>query len=173
MVIDEAYIDFGGESALPLIKTHPNLVVVRTFSKGMSLAGLRIGYVIASPDVVDALFAVKDSFNSYPLDYISQELACAACDAAEFFKANNIRIIDTRERFSKKLRSSGWTVPPSRANFVFASKEGLSGKEIYNNLRDQGILVRHFDKDRIRDFVRITIGTPEDMDTVADVLCRL
>lgn len=173
VVIDEAYIDFGGVSSAGLLGSYTNLVIVRTFSKGMSLAGLRLGYVLASPEAVNALIRVKDSFNSYPVDYITQELASAACDNPDYFKEIQMRIRDTRDNFTRDLRALGWNVLPSRANFIFASKDGLTGKEIYSKFREQNILVRHFNIERISHFVRITIGTPADMDLVLKTAASL
>ena len=172
VIIDEAYIDFGGKSALPLLDRFPNLVIVRTFSKGMSLAGLRIGYALGSKEAVNALFTVKDSFNSYPLDYISQEIACHACDQAEYFRKMNAEVANTRTIFTENLVKTGWQVLPSQANFVFARKPGISGGDLYLKLKERGILVRHFNKETIDQFVRITIGTPADMDIFLHTVSR-
>jgi histidinol-phosphate aminotransferase len=173
VVIDEAYIDFGGESAVKLIDKFQNLVIVKTFSKSMSLAGLRLGYVIAGEDLVKALFTVKDSFNSYPADTLSQIIGEAAIEDEAYYKDITGMIIAAREYFSSELSGLGWLVLPSKANFVFASKEGVPGKEIYLRLKERGILVRHFDIEGIKDFVRITIGTKEQMERFLTEAMRL
>ena len=167
VVIDEAYVDFGAQSAAGLIHEYPNLAVVRTFSKSMSLAGLRLGFVLASETLVSTLFTVKDSFNSYPVDTLSQMIAEVALSDEDYYQAITREIVSAREDFSAALLSLGWRVLPSSANFVFAGKSGLSGKEIYLELKNRGILVRYFDGDRTRDFVRITIGKREDMERLA------
>jgi len=164
VVIDEAYIDFGGESAVPLIHRFPNLAVVRTFSKSMSLAGLRLGVVLGDKALVSALFTVKDSFNSYPLGAFSQLLGEIALSDESYYHSITKEIISTREDFTRKLSGLGWKVLPSKANFVFAKKKGVPGRDVYLGLKAQGILVRHFDAQRIRDFVRITVGKREDME---------
>ncbi|MCU0595845.1 MAG: histidinol-phosphate transaminase [Desulfobacterota bacterium] len=164
VLLDEAYIDFGGESAVSLLRHHKNLLIVRTFSKSMSLAGVRLGFVMAGKDLIEALVTVKDSFNSYPVNSLTQGIGEIALSDESYYRSINDRIVATRESFSTDLGKLGWTVLPSRANFVFARKEGVPGKEIYRHLKERGILVRHFDTERIRDFVRITIGTKEDME---------
>jgi len=164
VVIDEAYVDFGAQSAAGLIREHPNLAVVRTFSKSMSLAGLRLGFVLASETLVSTLFTVKDSFNSYPVDTLSQMIGEAALSDEGHFQTVTEAIMSVRRDFSAALLDLGWSVLPSSANFVFARKRGLSGKEVYLELKKRGILVRYFDGERTKDFVRITIGTKEDME---------
>jgi histidinol-phosphate aminotransferase len=173
VIIDEAYIDFGGESALALLEDYGNLVIVRTFSKSMSLAGLRLGFIIAREDLVEALFTVKDSFNSYPVDTLSQAIGEIALADEAYYRRITETIIETRDRFSSQLADLGWHVLPSKANFVFASREGTGGREIYMKLKERGILVRHFDIDGIRDFVRITIGTASDMDRLLQEVAEL
>jgi len=170
VVIDEAYIDFGGESAIGLIQAFPNLAVVRTFSKSMSLAGLRLGFVLAGERLVSALFTVKDSFNSYPLDTLAQLIGEIALEDETYYRSITEEIISTREDFGRELAELGWHVFPSKANFVFAGKQGIPGKKIYLGLKERGILVRHFDVDRIRNFVRITIGKREDMNRLLTVI---
>jgi len=172
VVVDEAYVDFGAESALELLNAHRNLVVIRTFSKSMSLAGLRLGFVIAHESLIEALFKVKDSFNSYPVDALTQSIGEAALNDEGYYKAMREKIILTRERFSQKLQEMGWHVLPSKTNFVFAKKPGIDGSSVYRNLRDQAILVRHFDMKGIEDFVRITIGTDEEMETLLKAVER-
>ena len=163
VLIDEAYIDFGGESAVPLLRDHKNLLLVRTFSKSMSLAGVRLGFVMAGKELIDALVTVKDSFNSYPVSALGQSIGEIALSDESYNRSINNAIVAVRESFSSDLEKLGWIVLPSKANFVFARKEGVTGKEIYLKLKDRGILVRHFDAEKVRDFVRITIGTQEDM----------
>ena len=163
ILIDEAYIDFGGESAVGLIQEYENLLIVRTLSKSLSLAGLRLGFVMAHEDLIDALFTVKDSFNSYPCDRLSQMIAQMAFSNEAYYRSITEKIIQTRERFSLEMRKIGWHVLPSKANFVFAKKDGVQGKEVYRLLKDKGILVRHFNVKGISDFVRITMGAEEEM----------
>ena len=164
VVIDEAYIDFGGESAIPLTKKYDNLLVVHTLSKSRSLAGLRVGYAIGQRPLIDALERVKDSFNSYPLDRVAQAGAAAAVDDRAWFDETRGKVIETRERVTGALRQRGFEVLPSQANFVFARHPGHSGEALAKGLRDRAVLVRHFAKPRISDFLRITIGTPEECD---------
>lgn len=164
IVVDEAYIDFGGESAIPLTKKYDNLLVVHTLSKSRSLAGLRVGYAIGQRPLIDALERVKDSFNSYPLDRVAQAGAAAAVDDRAWFDETRGKVIETRERVTGALRQRGFEVLPSQANFVFARHPDHSGEALAKGLRDRAVLVRHFAKPRISDFLRITIGTPEECD---------
>jgi len=164
VLIDEAYIDFGGESAVSLLRDHKNLLLVRTFSKSMSLAGVRLGFVMAGKELIDALVTVKDSFNSYPVNSLTQRIGEIALSDGSYYQTINNKIVSVRESFSLALTKLGWTVLPSKANFVFARKEGVPGKEIYLKLKERGILVRHFDGEKVRGFVRITIGTQENME---------
>ncbi|MFH1125348.1 MAG: histidinol-phosphate transaminase [Pseudomonadota bacterium] len=163
VLIDEAYVDFGGESAVGLIREHRNLLIVRTLSKSLSLAGLRLGFVLAQEHLIQALVTVKDSFNSYPCDRLSQMIAELALLDEAYYRSITERIMETRDRFSAEMRKIGWNVLPSKANFVFAKKDGVQGKEVYRMLKDKGILVRHFNVKGISDFVRITMGTEEEM----------
>lgn len=163
VLIDEAYIDFGGESAVRLIQDFKNLLIVMTFSKGMSLAGLRLGYVIGHEDLIDALFTVKDSFNSYPADMLSQSIGEISISDDAYYRTIREKVISTRDYFGLELEKLGWHVLPSKANFLYAEKKGVPGKEIYLTLKERGILVRHFDIAGIEDFVRITVGTRDDM----------
>jgi histidinol-phosphate aminotransferase len=166
VVIDEAYIDFGGESAVSLIDRFKNLLIIRTFSKSMSLAALRLGFAMGDQDLVSALFAVKDSFNSYPADLIAQKIGEIAIRDTEYYRSITEKIVKSRESLSKQLRGLGWNVLPSGANFIFTEKEGLSGETVYKTLKKEGILVRYFNMAGIRNFVRITIGTDEDMEVL-------
>ncbi len=166
VLIDEAYIDFGGESAVSLIDRFKNLLVIRTFSKSMSLAALRLGFAMGDEALVNALFAVKDSFNSYPADLIAQKIGEIAIEDGDYYGSITQKIIRSREFLRESLKALGWHVLPSRANFVFAGKKGFSGETIYRRLKEEGILVRYFDTEGIRDFVRITIGTEEEIKTL-------
>ncbi len=172
-VIDEAYVDFGAETCSTLIKDFPNVVVVHTLSKSRSLAGLRLGFALGNPDLIKTLFTVKDSFNSYPLSRLSQELAIKALEDEDYFSGMREKVISTREKTVHKLTERGWTVLPSKANFVFASAPSLSGHKIYTDLKQKGILVRFFNHDGIKEYVRITIGTEEQMDTFISTLDAL
>lgn len=163
VVIDEAYIDFGGQSAVSLIKQYKNLLVTRTFSKSMSLAGLRLGFAMGDEALISALFRVKDAFNSYPADILAQHIGQIAIQDRDYYSAITKKIIQTRETLSEALKDMGWLVLPSHANFILAAKKGIAGETIYTRLKENGILVRHFNIDGIKDFVRITIGTDEDI----------
>ncbi len=162
VVIDEAYIDFGGDSAVSLIDTYSNLLIVRTFSKSMCLAGARLGFAMGSAPLISALFSVKDSFNSYPVSTLTQKIGAIALADDAWLQTTTAKIIAGREHLTSELRKSGWNVLPSGANFIMAGKNGFSGKEIYLQLKDKGILVRYFDIDGLKDFVRITIGTDNE-----------
>lgn len=173
VVIDEAYIDFGGESAVGLVSSFNNLLIVRTTSKSFSLAGLRLGYALGSPKLIRGLFTTKDSFNSYTVGRLTQAIGEIALEDEEWFAEKIAQIIETRTLFSTALEKQGWQVLPSRANFVFVRKPGVTGQRIYETLKDQGILVRYFNIEGIRDFVRITIGTKEDMNRLLEETKRL
>ncbi|MFO7849092.1 MAG: histidinol-phosphate transaminase, partial [Spirochaetia bacterium] len=164
VVIDEAYVDFGAESSLPLLAECENLIVVQTFSKNRSLAGMRVGYAAGSPEVIGLLNTVKNSFNSYPLDTLSQKIASVSLLDSEHFDTARRRIIASRERTAEELSRTGWYVIPSQANFIFARHPSIPGKDIYERLREKGILVRYFGTSGIEDFVRISIGTDEEME---------
>ena len=164
VIVDEAYVDFGGETAAGLIDVHDNLLVVQTFSKSMALAGARLGFALGAAPLIDALFTAKDSFNSYPVDTLTQRIGILALEDREYFDATCRRVVETRERFAAALKGKGWRVLPSQANFVFAGKPGVPGGRVYETLKAAGILVRHFDKAGLRDFVRISVGTDEEMD---------
>ncbi len=163
VLIDEAYVDFGGESAVPLIADHPNLLVVQTMSKSRALAGLRVGYALGDAGLIEALRRVKDSFNSYPLGRIAQAGAMASVRDDAWFRDSCSRIVATREAMTRELAALGFVVLPSSANFVFARHPSLGGAEFAAALRDRAILVRHFDKPRSRPYLRITVGTPDDV----------
>jgi len=159
VVVDEAYVDFGAQTAATLIEKYPNLLVVRTLSKSHSLAGLRVGYAMGHPDLVQGLDRVKNSFNSYPLDNLALAGATAAIEDVEYFETTRNAVIRSRDALTVGLQSLGFEVLPSAANFVFARHPGHKGAELAAGLRAKNILVRHFNKPRISDFLRITIGT--------------
>ncbi len=159
VVIDEAYVDFGGVSATPLIARYPNLLVVQTMSKSRSLAGLRVGYAMGHPDLIQGLDRVKNSFNSYPLDRLAQAGGVAAIEDEDYFQRTRGAVIQSREALSKGLCALGFDVLPSLANFVFASHPKRPAEELAAALRERGIIVRHFRHPRIANFLRITVGT--------------
>ncbi|MCU7929537.1 MAG: histidinol-phosphate transaminase [Candidatus Thiodiazotropha sp. (ex Codakia rugifera)] len=160
VVIDEAYIDFGGDSAVKLVDNYPNLLVIQTLSKSRSLAGLRIGLAMGSRDLIDGLVRVKDSFNSYPIDRLAEAAAIAAYKDDTFFKKICLRIIESRERLNANLQALGFQVLPSKANFLFASHPKLDALTIAARLRSEGVIVRHFKQSRVENYLRITVGTP-------------
>ncbi len=170
VVIDEAYVDFGGESAIPLTRKYPNLLVVQTFSKSRSLAGMRVGFAIGQRPLIDALERVKDSFNSYPLDKLAQVASRAAIEDVDWFETCRERIIASRTRVVSGLEQRGFRVLPSLANFVFASHPDFAGADLAAKLRERAVLVRHFAKPRIDPFLRISIGTEEECDRLIGAL---
>lgn len=163
VVIDEAYVDFGAETAIPLVKRYPNLLVVQTLSKSRSLAGLRAGFVVGHPDLIEALERVKNSFNSYPLDRLAIVGATAAMQDQAYFAQLCQSIIKTRTTTITSLQELGFQVLPSAANFVFTRPPAGNAETLYLALKEQGVLVRHFKKPRIQEYLRITIGTDEEM----------
>ena len=164
VIVDEAYIDFGGESALPLIHEFKNVVVVQTFSKSRSAARLRIGCALADERLIRALNDVKYSFNSYTMNRLTIEAGAASISDEEYFRSSIERVVRTREKSVLRLKELGFAVLPSAANFVFASHPAISGKELFEYLKTRKIYVRWWDKPRIRDHLRITIGTDAQMD---------
>jgi histidinol-phosphate aminotransferase len=170
VVVDEAYVDFGGESAIPLVADHENLLVIHTLSKSRSLAGLRVGFAIGQRPLIEALERVKDSFNSYPLDRLAIVGATSAMADEEWFQQTRGRIIESRSALSSQLTQLGFEVLPSLANFVFARHPSHRGVDLAARLRERAILVRHFRKPRIEDFLRITIGTPDQCDRLVTAL---
>jgi histidinol-phosphate aminotransferase len=170
VVVDEAYIDFGGESAVALVNRHPNLLVVHTFSKSRSLAGLRVGFAVGHADLIDALNRVKNSFNSYPLDRLAIAGATAAIEDREWFERTRQAVIRTRGSLTRDLESLGFEVLPSAANFVFARHARRDAGEMALALRQRGIIVRHFKLPRIEQFLRITVGTDEQCALLASAL---
>ena len=170
VVIDEAYVDFGAETAIPLIASHPNLLVVQTMSKSRALAGLRVGYAIGDADLIEALTRVKDSFNSYPLDRPAQAGAIAALEDEAYFQESRARVIEGRERLNRGLLRIGFDVLPSAANFVFARHPGHQGAKLAAALRERAVIVRHFSAPRIADYLRITVGTDGQIDRLLSAL---
>jgi len=170
VVVDEAYVDFGAESAATLLGDFPNLVVVHTLSKSRSLAGLRVGYALASAELVEGLLRVKDSFNSYPLDRVALAGAQAAIEDGDWFDHTRRAVIDAREHLARELQSLDFSVLPSKTNFVFARHRRQDAGVIARGLREHGILVRHFQAPRIEQYLRITVGTPEQCARLCDTL---
>lgn len=173
VVVDEAYIDFGGETAIALVNRYDNLLVVHTLSKSRSLAGLRVGFAVGHPDLINALERVKNSFNSYPIDRIALAGATAAMEDDAHFETTRQAVIASRERLTGKLTALGFHVLPSVANFVFATHPAQDAAEISAALRAQGIIVRHFTIARISQFLRITVGTDEECDALTDALATI
>ena len=170
VLIDEAYVDFGAESMYPLIRKYDNLLVVQTYSKSRSMAGARLGFAFASEEIIRDLERIKYSTNPYSVNRLTQAAGVAAMSENEYYMENCKRVMETRAFVTEGLRALGFTVLPSSANFVFAKHRTLSGEEIYQRLRENGILVRHFTSERIKDYNRITIGAREDMETMLTVL---
>ncbi|BAO30622.1 histidinol-phosphate transaminase [Sulfuritalea hydrogenivorans] len=170
VVIDEAYVDFGGESAISLTARYPNLLVVQTLSKSRSLAGLRVGFAVGHVDLIEALERVKNSFNSYPLDRLAIAGAVAAIEDREYFDKTCKAVIATREKLVGDLKALGFEVLPSAANFIFARHPQHDAQESALALRRRSIIVRHFKLPRIEQFLRITVGTDEQCDALVAAL---
>ncbi|MDI9500291.1 MAG: histidinol-phosphate transaminase [Acetivibrionales bacterium] len=173
VIVDEAYIDFGGQSAVSLIDEYPNLLVVHTFSKSRALAGMRIGLAFGDSGLIRALEKVKNSFNSYTLDRLALAAGVAALEDDEYYRVTVSKVKETREWFTAELRKRDFSVTDSSANFVFASHRSVRAEDLFRRLREKRILVRYFKKPKIDNHLRITIGTDEDMRTVIDVLDRI
>lgn len=170
VMVDEAYVDFGGVSALPLLEKYDNLLVVQTFSKSRAMAGLRIGFCIGSEKLIQYLNDVKFSFNSYTMNYPSQVMGAEAVRDDVYFKEVTGKIVATRERVKEELRKLGFSFPDSKTNFIFATHESVPAQEIFQALREQDIYVRHWNKPRISNYLRITIGTDAEMDSLISFL---
>jgi histidinol-phosphate aminotransferase len=170
VIIDEAYVDYGAESAVTLIPEFPNLLVVQTFSKSRGLAGLRLGYALGQENLVEALQRVKNSFNSYPIDSLTSALALASIADEDYFQQCRSQVITSRERLRTELQQLGFEVFPSSSNFVFVRHANTAAETIYNELKAAGILVRYFKKPRIDNCLRITIGSDPDCDALIGAL---
>jgi len=173
VVVDEAYIDFGGESAIALVNKYPNLLVIQTFSKSRSLAGLRVGFAVGHPDLIDGLERIKNSFNSYPLDRFAIRGAVAALNDNDYFEQCCATIIQSREKLTSQLEGLKFDVLPSAANFVFAKHSEIDAAELAAKLREKAIIVRHFKQARISDFLRITVGTDEECHALVSALTEI
>ena len=173
VIVDEAYIDFGGVSALPLVSKYDNLLVVRTFSKSRSMAGSRIGYAIGNPKLIKYLNDCKYSFNSYTMDSLTIKLGTASVKDGEYFEKTLERIINTREWSKKELARLGFEFPDSKSNFIFARHKTKPAAELFEKLREKGIFVRYFNKPRIDNYLRISIGTDDEMKRLIEELERL
>lgn len=170
VVVDEAYIDFGGQTAIALVDRYPNLLVTQTLSKSRSLAGLRVGLAVGHPDLIEALERVKNSFNSYPIDRIAIAGAAAAFEDRAYFEQTCKAVIDSREYLVAELEKRGFEVLPSAANFIFARHPQRDAAQVAAHLREQGVIVRHFKQERIAQHLRITVGTPEHNQALLDAL---
>lgn len=170
VIVDEAYVDFGGESALPLIEEYENLLVVQTFSKSRSMAGMRIGVAFGNPKLIKYLEDAKFSFNSYTMNTTSIISGVASVEDEDYFQKTVAKVIATREKTKQELKELGFTFPDSKTNFIFAKHEKISGQEIFDALKENRIFVRHWNKPRISDYLRISIGTDEEMQTMVDFL---
>jgi histidinol-phosphate aminotransferase len=173
VAVDEAYIDFGGESASVLINRYPNLLVIQTLSKSRSLAGLRVGFALGHPELIEALERVKNSYNSYPMDRFALAGAVAAFEDRTHFEQNREKIIRTRDVLVKNLSALGFEVIPSAANFIFVSHSETNAAEIARRLRDVSIIVRHFRMPRIENYLRITVGTAEECSILVKALAGI
>ena len=170
VIVDEAYVDFGASTVLPLLEKYENLLVVQTFSKSRSLAGFRIGYAVGNPELISYLKDVKFSFNSYTLGLPSIAAGTASVRDEEWFRKTTAEIVQTREWFAQELGRLGFDFPPSKSNFIFAKHPAFRGADLLAELRQRGVLVRHFAQPGIDDYLRITIGTREDMESVVKIL---
>ncbi len=170
VIVDEAYIDFGGQTAIALVDRYPNLLVTQTLSKSRSLAGLRVGLAVGHPDLIEALERVKNSFNSYPLDRMAIVGAAAAFDDRDYFEKTRNLVVASREKLVEQLEGKGFEVLPSAANFIFARHPKHDAAGLAAKVREQGVIVRHFKQERIAQFLRITIGTPEQNQALIDAL---
>lgn len=172
VIVDEAYIDFGGETCLNLIHRYDNLLVVRTYSKSRSLAGLRVGYCMGNKELIEALNNVKQSYNSYTMNQAAIALGTASLKDEDYFREHVAKIISTREWVGEELRKLHFSFAPSSANFLFITHERVKAKDIFEMLKEQDIYVRYFDKPRIDNYLRVTIGTDEQMQQFIDALKR-
>jgi len=173
VIVDEAYVDFGGQSALPLIEKYENLLVVQTFSKSRSMAGARIGFAIGSEKLINYMKDVKFSFNSYTMNQEVVRIGAAAVEDKSYFEKTTQKIIETRNNAEKKFSELGFSGPKSSANFVFVKHEKVQASYIFEELKKKNIYVRYFNKPLINNYLRITIGTPEEMDALFSALTEI
>ena len=173
VIVDEAYIDFGGSSAVPLVKKYDNLIVVQTMSKSRSLAGARVGFAFADKQLISDIEAVRCSFNPYNVNRMSMYAAAMSLEQDEYFRSCVDKIVFAREYTATKLGKMGFEVLPSRANFLLARHSGVGGEELYKKLKERGILVRHFGDERIKDFVRVSVGTRAQMDEFLNAVQKI
>lgn len=169
VVIDEAYVDFGSKSSIELLKDNPNLIVVQTFSKSRSLAGGRIGYAIASEEIIEDLNKIKFSFSPYNINSLSSIAGIASVEDKDYFEECNRKVINTRENTKEQFKRLGFKVLDTKTNFIFVAHDDIEGKEYHKKLRQNGILTRYYDEPRINNYVRVTIGTDEDMEKVVEI----
>ena len=170
VIVDEAYVDFGGTTALPLLSEYENLVITRTFSMSRSMAGMRIGYAMGNKEIISALYAAKDSYNSYPMDSVAIEAGIASVEDDKYFRDTVARVVATRTRLTEELRKLGFDVADSSTNFVFAEHNKFRAKELCEYLKTRDIYVRYFSKPRIDNRLRITVGTDEEIDALISAL---
>ena len=170
VIIDEAYVDFGGESAIPLLDKYDNLMVVQTFSKSRSMAGMRIGYAFASEAIINAMNDVKFSINSYTMNYPAVEIGVAAIKDEEYYKNCVAKIVKTREKAKKELKKLDFDVLDSSTNFLFISHKRVKANDIFADLKKRGIFVRHWNKPRIDNYLRVTVGTDAQMKKLYEAL---
>jgi histidinol-phosphate aminotransferase len=170
VIVDEAYIDFGGVSVLPLLEKYDNLLIVRTFSKSRSMAGMRIGFALGSEKLISYLSDVKFSFNSYTMNLPALRAGVASIEAEDYFRKTLAKIVATREWTKKELEKLGFTFPDSKSNFIFATHKSIPAQELFAMLKDSGIYVRYFRKPRIDNYLRISIGTEKEMHALIDFL---
>ena len=170
VIIDEAYVDFSGKSALSLTKEYDNVLIVQTFSKSRSMAGMRIGYAMGNPELIKAMNDVRFSYNSYPMTRISVALGIAAIEDEDYFRKTTGQIVETREWTKERLTELGFTFGDSKTNFIFAKHATVDAEEIFAKLREKHIFVRHFNSERIKNYLRISIGTREEMEKFIDEL---
>ncbi|MCL4157544.1 UNVERIFIED_CONTAM: hypothetical protein GTU68_056296, partial [Idotea baltica] len=170
VLVDEAYVDFGGQSVVGLVNKYPNLVVSQTFSKSRSLAGMRLGAAFANPGLIEAFMRVKNSFNSYPVDAVAQQAGVASLNDDAYYRQTTEQIIRTRVTTSHALKARGFRVLESSANFVFVSPPNNSAAQLYEYLNQRGVLVRYWSSELLRNWLRITIGTDEQMQSLLDAI---
>ena len=168
VVVDEAYVDFGAESCVPLIRKYDNLLVTQTFSKSRSMAGARLGMGIGNPELIRDLNTVKYSINPYNVNRLTSAAGVASLKRDEYNRENSLKIMDTRDKYGRILRGMGFEMTESQTNFFFARHPDIPGEELYLELKKRGVLIRHFGVERIKDYNRITVGTPEQMDRLVE-----